>query len=67
MVEMHKARAALKKCESALLLLSDKNNIDWAPKHLTKEEKAMFYNKAHKKLVKIRKQLTLVDELREGG
>ena len=53
----------LKSCEKHLLYLSNIKNIEFEPS----KEKAKYYNMAHKRLVKIRKQLSDVQRLRSGN
>ena len=61
--EMQGAINLLKSCENHLLHLSNIKNIEFEPS----KEKAMNYNMAHKKLVKIRKQLSDVEKIRSGN
>ena len=53
----------LKSCEKHLLYLSNIKNIEFEPS----KEKSKYYNMAHKRLVKIRKQLSDVQRLRSGN
>ena len=61
--EMQGAINLLKSCEKHLLHLSNMKNIEFEPS----KEKAKNYNKAHKRLVKIRKKLSDVEKLRSGN
>lgn len=54
---------ALKSCEKSLLLLSDEKNVGTID---SKKQTATDYNRAHKRLVKIRKQLVEIERLRTG-
>lgn len=57
------ARHYLKECEKTLLHLSKIDNIKFQPT----KEKAKAYGSAHKQLVKIRKSLNKVEEMRSGN
>lgn len=61
--EMQRTINLLKSCEKHLLHLSNMKNIEFEPS----KEKAKNYNKAHKRLVKIRKKLSDVEKLRSGN
>ena len=58
---MANAVNSLKECEKVLLAMSDIKNIKFEPS----DEKAKLYNKAHKKLVRTRKKLGIIEQTRE--
>jgi hypothetical protein len=60
LTDMEIAILHLKYCESHLLNLSKAKNITGIHAH----EKAIIYNKTHKRLVKIRRQLSNIEKFR---